>query len=61
MKEVLDFLMQNGAELLLSIMALFKVIVRLTPTKKDDKVFGYLDDLVSFLVKNNEIDDKQKK
>lgn len=54
MQEVLDFLLQNGAELLLSIMALFKIVVRLTPTKKDDKVFGYLDDLVSFFITNNE-------
>jgi len=60
MQEVLDFLLQNGAELLLSIMALFKIVVRLTPTKKDDKVFGYLDDLVSFFITNNEKRIKKK-
>jgi len=61
MKEVLDFLMQNGAELLLSILAVAKIIVRLTPTKKDDKVFGYLDDLVSFFVKDNKTNGDAKK
>jgi len=60
MQEVLDFLLQNGAELLLSIMALLKIVVRLTPTKKDDKVFGYLDDLVSFFITNNEKRIKKK-
>jgi hypothetical protein len=53
MKEVLDFLMQNGAELLLSVLAVAKIIVRLTPTKKDDKIFGYLDDLISFFISDN--------
>ena len=54
MQEILGYLLNNGAELLLSILATAKVIVRITPSIKDDKVFGYIDDLVAFLIKNNE-------
>lgn len=51
MQEVLSFLTQNGAELLLAILAVAKIIVRLTPSTKDNKIFGYIDDLISFFVK----------
>jgi hypothetical protein len=54
MQEVLSYLLSNGAELLLSVLATAKVIVRLTPSVKDDKVFGLIDDLVNFFIKNNE-------
>jgi len=54
MQEILGYLLNNGAELLLSILATAKIIVRVTPSIKDDKVFGYIDDLVAFLIKNNE-------
>jgi len=54
MQQILGFLLDNGAELLLSVLATAKVIVRLTPSVKDDKVFGLADDLVSFFIKNNE-------
>jgi hypothetical protein len=59
MQEVLGYLLNNGAELLLSVLATAKVVVRLTPSVKDDKVFGLIDDLVSFFIKNNEKKDKQ--
>jgi hypothetical protein len=42
------------AELLLSIMALIKIIVRITPTIKDDKVFGWLDKLIEYIIPNFE-------
>jgi hypothetical protein len=54
MQEVLSYLLSNGAELLLSVLATAKVIVRLTPSVKDDKVFGLIDDLVAFFIKNND-------
>ena len=60
MQEVLNFLLQNGAELLLSILAVAKIIVRLTPSKKDDKVFGYLDDLVAFFINNNKVESNEE-
>lgn len=60
MREVLDFLLANGAELLLAILAVARIVVRLTPSIKDNKVFGYLDDLIAFFVKNNEQDENPK-
>lgn len=49
---ILPFLSANWAELLIALMAFAKVVVRLTPTIKDDKVFGWLDDLIAFFVPN---------
>lgn len=60
MQEVLSFLTANGAELLLAILAVAKIIVRLTPSTKDNKVFGYIDDLISFFIKNNEGKNKEE-
>ncbi len=45
-----DFLINNWAELLIAVMALAKVIVNLTPTEKDNKVFGWLDTLINSIV-----------
>ena len=38
------------AEIVLAIMAFVKVIVNLTPTEADNKVFGWLDTLISAIV-----------
>ena len=38
----------------LAILAVARIVVRLTPSIKDNKVFGYLDDLIAFFVKNND-------
>ena len=38
------------AEILLALMAFVKVIVNLTPTEADNKVFGWLDTLISAIV-----------
>ena len=38
------------AEILLAIMAFVKVIVNLTPTEADNKVFGWLDTLINAIV-----------
>jgi hypothetical protein len=53
MGQVIDFLLANGAELLIAILAVVKIIVKLTPSIKDNKVFGYVDDLIGFFIKNN--------
>ena len=50
----MEFFTQNWAELLLGVMAFVKVVVRLTPTVKDDAVFGKLDSLISWIVPNYE-------
>ena len=60
MQQLLNFLLANGAELLLAILAVARIVVRLTPSIKDNKVFGYLDDLIAFFVKNNEQDENPK-
>ena len=58
MQAILDFLMANGAELLLSILAMARIVVRLTPSLTDNKVFGYLDDIIGFFIKNNKSNKK---
>ena len=60
MGQVIDFLMANGAELLIAILAVVKIIVKLTPSIKDNKVFGYIDDLIGFFIKNNGEKEKVK-
>ena len=47
-----DIFKNYGAELLLAIMALAKVVVRITPTLKDDEVFAKLDKLIEWLLPN---------
>jgi len=50
----MDFILGNWAELLLALLALIKVVVRLTPGVKDDAIFNYIDKLIDALVTNNE-------
>ena len=50
----MDFILQNWAELLLAVLALIKVIVRLTPGVKDDAIFNYVDKLIDAIVPENE-------
>ena len=47
-----DFLLNNLAELIIGLMAFIKIIVNLTPTEKDNQVFGYLDALINMIVKD---------
>jgi hypothetical protein len=44
-----EFLLNNWGEILVGFMAFCKIIVNLTPTEKDNKVFGWLDDLVTLV------------
>lgn len=48
-----DFLTANWAEILLAAMAFAKVIVNLTPTVKDNQVFGYIDLLFNAIIANH--------
>tara|TARA_R110000851_G_scaffold332728_1_gene509670 strand:- start:322 stop:483 length:162 start_codon:yes stop_codon:yes gene_type:complete len=43
----MEFILENWAVLLISFMAFLKVVVNLTPTKQDNKIFGYLDVLIT--------------
>jgi hypothetical protein len=45
-----QFLIQNWAELLIAVMALTKVVVNLTPTETDNKIFGWLDSLINMII-----------
>ena len=59
-----EFITQHGAELvaaLVALMALLKIIIRLTPTLKDDKVFARLDDLFNAIIPNYQSQDDEDK
>lgn len=47
-----DFFANNWAELLLGLLAFVKIVVRLTPTLKDDQVFGLLDRVLESILPN---------
>ena len=47
---ITDFILENWAELTLAVLALVKVIVNLTPTTNDNKVFGYIDTLINLII-----------
>jgi hypothetical protein len=46
------FLLNNLAELVIGLMAFVKIIVNITPTEKDNQVFGYLDTLINMVIKD---------
>ena len=48
----MDFISQNWLELLVGLMAFLKVVTNLTPTEKDNKIFGWLDTMIDALVPN---------
>ena len=45
-----DFITQNWGELLLALMAFIKIVVNLTPTEKDNKVFSWFDILINAII-----------
>ncbi len=47
---MIDFIAQNWGELLIGLMAFGKIVVNLTPTEKDNKVFGWVDDLINYFI-----------
>jgi hypothetical protein len=49
----MEFVVANWAELLLAAMVFVKVIVNLTPSVKDDRVFTYVDMLLNAIIANN--------
>ena len=44
------FITENWVELTLAVLALLKVIVNLTPSERDNQVFGYLDVLINLII-----------
>jgi hypothetical protein len=49
----MEFFLDNWAELLLAFLVFAKVVVNLTPSIKDDRVFAYIDLLVNAIIANN--------
>jgi hypothetical protein len=49
----MEFILENWAELLLAFLMFAKVVVNLTPSIKDDRVFTYVDLLVNAIIANN--------
>jgi hypothetical protein len=47
---MIDFIVEFWAELLIAVMALAKVVVNLTPTEKDNQIFGWIDNLISYFI-----------
>ena len=47
---MLDFIIENWGELTIGALAFIKIIVNITPTEKDNMVFGWLDSLVNMIV-----------
>ncbi|QDP46917.1 MAG: hypothetical protein Unbinned1529contig1001_32 [Prokaryotic dsDNA virus sp.] len=45
--DLMDFIIENWAALLIAAMAFVKVVVNLTPTESDNAVFGYVDLLIN--------------
>lgn len=45
-----NFLFDNLAELTIAFLALVKVVVNLTPTEKDNQVFGWFDALINMII-----------
>ena len=52
---MIEYISQNGTDIIaiiVAVMAAIKVIVRLTPSVKDDEVFGKIDKILEFLIPN---------
>ena len=52
---MIEYISQNGTDIVaivVAVMAAIKVIVRLTPSVKDDEVFGKIDKVLEFIIPN---------
>ena len=48
--ETIAFITHNWGELTLGLLAFIKLVVNLTPTEKDNQIFGYLDVLINLII-----------
>ncbi len=48
----MEFIQTNWLELLIGSMAFLKVIINLTPTENDNKIFGWLDSVFNAIIPN---------
>jgi hypothetical protein len=57
-----EYLSENGTDviaIMVAAMAALKIIVRLTPSLKDDAIFGKLDKVLEFLIPNYDGSEKR--
>ena len=47
---MMEFIIEYWAELLVGLAAFAKIVVNLTPTEKDNKVFGWIDTLINAII-----------
>lgn len=47
---MIDFILENWALLLIALMAFAKVVVNLTPSNADNKVFSWIDVLINAII-----------
>jgi len=55
-----EFITENWLELLIGLMAFIKIVVNLTPTIEDNKVFSWIDNIFDAIIPNYKKDDKHK-
>ena len=48
----MDFILENWIALVIATLSFAKVVINLTPSDRDNKVFGYIDDLLNYFIKN---------
>ena len=56
----MELITEPWAELLIALMAFAKVVVNLTPTTKDNQVFGWLDTLITAITGDKRKEDSGK-
>ncbi len=49
---MIEIITENWAELLIGLLAFIKVVVNITPTEKDNQIFGKIDSLINYFVKD---------
>tara|TARA_R100000773_G_C4204759_1_gene106040 strand:+ start:363 stop:521 length:159 start_codon:yes stop_codon:yes gene_type:complete len=49
---MIEFILHNWGAITLALMAFIKVIVNLTPTEKDNAVFGKIDSIINYFIKD---------
>lgn len=49
------FTVANVTEILLAVLVLMKVIANLTPTEKDNKVFGVIDAAINYIIPDRKL------
>tara|TARA_R100000656_G_scaffold100590_1_gene73079 strand:- start:341 stop:502 length:162 start_codon:yes stop_codon:yes gene_type:complete len=53
----MEVLKNHWAEIAIAVLALLKVVVNLTPTEKDNKVFGWMDSLINAIIPDKKKDE----